>query len=58
MRNPIAFVMDTCAEFCWKKANSALLKSREASTAGDNEASAYWYHKYLKYSRLHDKCVH
>ena len=48
-------LLDRYAQYCMKRGNDALAKSREASAAGDNEASVFWYQKYLKYSKKHKK---
>lgn len=50
-------LLERYAQYCMKQGNKALAKSKEEADAGNNEVSVSWYQKYLKYSKLHEKCL-
>lgn len=50
-------LLERYAEYCVKRGIDAFARSKEKADAGDNDASVFWYRKYLRYSKRHNKCL-
>lgn len=50
-----ADLLERYALHCMKQGIKAFARSKKESDAGNNDASVFWYQKYLKYSKKHKK---